>query len=48
MCAELIVHENLEVMSVGESLAGAEGGRPQGLPLEILDEQISESFRGAR
>lgn len=40
---ELIVHENLEVVSVGEALARADGGQQQqGLPLQILDEQISE------
>lgn len=42
VCAELIVHENLEVMSVGEALATAESEQQQGLPLQILDEQISE------
>eukprot|EP00752_Nemacystus_decipiens_P004121 g3770.t1 len=39
---ELIVHENLEVMSVGEALARAQGGQQQGLPLQILDEQIKK------
>lgn len=42
---ELIVHENLEVMSVGEALARAESGQQQGLPLQILDDQISEPWR---
>lgn len=44
---ELIVHENLEVMSVGEALARADAEtgsseQQRGLPLQILDEQISE------
>eukprot|EP00903_Cladosiphon_okamuranus_P010983 g10373.t1 len=39
---ELIVHENLEVMSVGEALARAEGGQQQGRSLQILDEQIKK------
>lgn len=37
------MHENLEVISVGEALARVDGGQQQGISLQILDEQISES-----
>ena len=37
------MHENLEVMAVGEALTKVDGGQQQGISLQILDEQISES-----
>ena len=40
---ELIVHENAQVMSIGDSLARAdEGGEQAGIALEKLEELISE------
>ncbi|CAM9209036.1 unnamed protein product, partial [Hapterophycus canaliculatus] len=39
---ELIVHENLQVISVGERLASSHGAQQHGAALEILEEQIKK------
>ncbi|CAM9175997.1 unnamed protein product [Scytosiphon promiscuus] len=39
---ELIVHENLQVISIGERLASSDGAQEHGVALDNLDEQIKK------